>query len=1683
MIKEIDQLKEKCGELEKLLANEQQRRLQSEREKEECDTELAETRRVIEIYERGEFGLKEAITEIKQKKEELAQRDNNIAELIQQTNELQRQMDTLYDGNEAMRLRLGLGPDDHPDLTQLREKREREMNEVKEQNRSLVRDMERLEEEKMSLRKKIIEKSTKPKGGSATPSMTSSPTHLTTIVELNGQISHLQSELTKEKQRRESCQKEITRLNRERTKFVDRKKGNEQEETDYNEGEKEREELHGKISQLVHENQRKEMELLALKRQLVEQQADGPIDHGGRDDDVRSLSDCLEQLEDYRRKFDIIIHQQGVLYKEYHNERKNWEREKDTLERDRDKHVTEQQINEIKLQELTRLQDMLKDDEDTVRQKIGEVSRAITVLRVNERVLSRRNGILESNDTRLRNEIKTLKQTMSEIEINTTQQIMYLRRFKESASYKISILQRQLSDCMSHSEYKELKHQYNQLVGKVNGMFHILSADGGGETNDKIKALSERIIHLQAAHDDTMSNDSLLVTQLKDEVRTLEISKAKLNQENSQLKESLTIAQRQLAMNQHDKEMNNKEIELLRDQILTLSSQSDQKTQLAQLQQQLTQSQLKEQEMSDLLQSSKSKMTLLEEKLLQTDTALNNKEDEMITTKSQYINRIHQLTNVLLSAHRKYNGATLLADQVKFLLLLTQVKKDKEETEREKEKAQDDREKVELKLNELEIQQSNLKELMTSLKGTNELSSQATEWHSRLGEMKVKELRYCQTIKKLERQLKQCQESLASCEDNITQFEHKLIQATQDYEELLLSNGLDGVQPVMMKDKPVIVKNEQPIAIEQKPTVTVTTIPCDHQQIINQLQLELQLHQQKSHQVDASLKEQRDQLIAKDKLIQQLQMELNTTENHNAMKEEQRQLQSSRTLQISNETIEHLQTQLVQKDNQIEKYQRLLQESRRDLQMTIETHKEEIILIEQKLQTKSNALARLQTNNAQCPPAVTGPLVDQTNRLKRLEEKLNDATEANKELSEQIEREKREREKERQQWDKKEDKIRKEMSQLKSKHRMDIKELQSAVALKSEQVTELEQELEILNGELSAALEATKKVPSRPLREMIDKLRMQLSEKEQQLQTLTESLKQVRADLVNTAQKTLQSHTQRESADIDTQKLMTERLRAIQDSEEEKRKELKIKIFKMESELDNANQKFQRADLECEKLMDEFQRKNNECNEKDKQLMKQDEENKNLIKLLADAKSNEQKLNKEIVKLKGDIPATNHEMEELKKKCKELQEKLDRQKIQLEEMETARVNKAKSVDTKHTSVEVARWEESKKWQKKVENLRRKLSEKSREFESIQRHNTSLKETLGRNERERDGLIDKIRIMEKTMKSAAVAAKEDKPRGIDCISAEEAFALKNRIYELQTKNDELLIELRDANNNEMEELKAENKILKESNTLLQKERKTAGIDGSASDKSVTEIREELLQCKKSHAQLQLQHEQAILDLPRLKSRVKDLEQYIQVLKSSSQSPGNSKQSGKEMGTYTAGEVEKVVSAMKKVIERLQGENESLKAKEKLKGTLETENKRLKFELDKCRKTLAVLGDGTSDSGQHLSQTIAENDKLRNELKKEIEKSEKFHVSLSKLKSEKERLDVELSKFNEPHGSLVKERDRLRKENARLKAELDSFDPQFFEEIEDLKYNYQIAVQKNVEYEEQLKQYGLSLEEIL
>ena len=49
----------------------------------------------------------------------------------------------------------------------------------------------------------------------------------------------------------------------------------------------------------------------------------------------------------------------------------------------------------------------------------------------------------------------------------------------------------------------------------------------------------------------------------------------------------------------------------------------------------------------------------------------------------------------------------------------------------------------------------------------------------------------------------------------------------------------------------------------------------------------------------------------------------------------------------------------------------------------------------------------------------------------------------------------------------------------------------------------------------------------------------------------------------------------------------------------------------------------------------------------------------------------------------------------------------------------------------------------------------------------------------------------------------------------------------------------------------------------------------------------------------------------------------------------------------------------------------------------------------------------------------------------------------------------------------------EKRRLQGEVKKLRKDLENFDPAFFEEIEDLKFNYNLEVKKNILLEEELK----------
>ena len=72
------------------------------------------------------------------------------------------------------------------------------------------------------------------------------------------------------------------------------------------------------------------------------------------------------------------------------------------------------------------------------------------------------------------------------------------------------------------------------------------------------------------------------------------------------------------------------------------------------------------------------------------------------------------------------------------------------------------------------------------------------------------------------------------------------------------------------------------------------------------------------------------------------------------------------------------------------------------------------------------------------------------------------------------------------------------------------------------------------------------------------------------------------------------------------------------------------------------------------------------------------------------------------------------------------------------------------ISIRHSSQPVLKWEENKKWQRKVAALRDKLAEKTREAESTQHHVTSLKGMLERGDHEKSLLQGKIKSLQKTI---------------------------------------------------------------------------------------------------------------------------------------------------------------------------------------------------------------------------------------------------------------------------------------------------------------------------------------------
>uniref|UniRef100_A0A8C9MZ56 Centrosomal protein 290 n=1 Tax=Serinus canaria TaxID=9135 RepID=A0A8C9MZ56_SERCA len=1922
----------------------------------EKDKELVETLKRMRDYELGIYGLEEAVAEIKGLTKQVKIREHEIESLIKEINKLELKINDLLDENEELRERLGLEPKTMIDLNEFRNSKALKQQQYRAENQILLQEIERLEEERIEL-KKHIRKLAQEKGrrvatigrmfliktvllsktfclylekGQNTRKLDFLNRHDIAEATLNHFSVFFNrfttfitvKELLEENKQLEQGMKEILQAIKEMQKDSSMKGGEtalkipsldrlvHAMESKNSEGifdasvhlKAQVDQLTGRNEELRQELKETQKEATSLSNQLASanekiermkneicllHQSEGAnivfqtvnLPEGMAPSSVNTINSLNEYLihltqelenkekllkqledavEDYKRKFAVIRHQQGLLYKEYQSQKESWQKESENIKKEMKKLEEQKEEDATKIKAYSNLLDALQMDPDETKKILAENNRKITVLRVNEKSLTRQCTTLLEMEQHLRKENDKLKGEITHMETAVTGKIGNLQRFKEVACFKIAALQKVLDSSVPLSElevankqynaltakYREMLQKDNLLVQRTTNMEHMerendslksqitslnkeleitkeklhtveqaweqmtkLGDDNAMDkatkaiTNSEILSISKKITMLEmkelnerqrAEHSQRMyehlrstvkqieeRNFELetkfaeltkinleaqkVEQELRDElsksvskavsdadrrqIMDLEKREMELKIEVSKLRELSDVAQTQVRALEARQQYRDKEVEYLRKQILDYQAQSDEKAIIAKLHQDIVALQGSESVAVDQLEKFKLKLQKMEIHNLRLEQKLDERDQALYFARLEGRNRAKHLQQTVQSLRRQFSGALPLAQQEKFSKTMIQLQNDKLKILEEVQYAQQERRNAENRALELELKLKSLEELVNALKDTRG-AQKVIVWHMKMEELRLQELKLSRELVKQKEEVKYLRNIISEYECTISNLEEEIVQQNKFHEERQMSWDQREVELQRQLDQYDHQQSEI-LSTALKFEDATGSVPDPSLPIPQQLELALRKIQEhirtiletratcrsleeKLEEKETALWKAEQNVISRDKVINELRLRLPATSGEKIMAELSKQEDDSEyhhAIKIAHQTIANMQARLNQKEEVLKRYQYMLAKAREEQEEIAKKHEEDIRTLHQKLDLYTeNSL-----NNFKATALVSHTSMSLSNSkyFHHLEQTVAEQDNSLASLVGKLKKTSSDLEKQKQITMMKINEFETIKAQLQEKHSVDVERIKEEVNELRNILSQKEKELANVKAELVVQKEANNRAPTATLKNLVEQLKSQLAIKENQHKALSRALLELRAEMTANAEQQIISAASQKEAYMNVQEVVDRETKGLRTQIEELNNQItklteNLKISKnkealLSDERDELNQEFQKKEKALAKIL----REKNE-------IEKENEELKNRIRRLSssiqvESKADEQNLT--------DV---------LQKKIKKLENELEKKR---EETEKKGLREDKE--------EIIRWDEGKKWQIKMEGLRNKLREKEKEADALSKQLNTLKEIYTKSEKE------KI-VLQKKLKTTGVTV--DRVVGVRATETEkEVEELRKRNLELENEVAHLRTLQAIPRDSVVEDLHFKNQYLQEKLHALQKQcsretfLKPSTSGTGSSDQYRREQEKENIRLSSENIELRFQLEQANKDLPRLKDQVEDLKEMCELLKkekAEAERKLNSIRGGGRSGK-TVPELEKTIGLMKKVVERVQRENEELKkapavvSNEKLLG-LEQENERLKSEMEKTKLDLeGQLNARCESKTKGMEKLITENERLRKELKKEADSIEKLRIEKNNLEILNGKLNVQLeetikklnlaesqfdgadsrnwksivtrmqeTKLKEMEIDIAKktqsianlkrllqeatEREHsadknlqdlkqqiehlkhlpegagteqnIMKELQLLRRELETYNPSFFEELEDLKYNYKEEVKKNVILEERLKQ---------
>ncbi|MBN3304076.1 CE290 protein, partial [Amia calva] len=1814
----IEELKRKIQDAERKVQEAKREAEMAISDAGEKDKELSEALARMRAYEAGEYGLENAVAEIKECKKQIKLKNNHTESLIKDINKLEMKINDLLEENEDFRERLGLNPNEVVDLTEFRRSKALKLQQCTLENKTLLNQIASLDEERLNL-KRHIRRLAKDKDDTQLDGdfQVSSSVNLE---EIKRQNDHLLKELRNKEMelkltRTESAQskerlselslenKQLDQGMKEILQAIKEYPKNSQRETGLNIPSLERlvsaiemknadgkfdasvhlkaqvDQLTGRnfelrnamtearkeasnaLSQLLKANEKivhLESEVEALRQSggssitfktlnLPEEMAPSSMEviSSLNEYAVRLLQELnnkeestqhLEEvLEEYKHKFAVIRHQQGLLYKEYQSEREAWQKEKEKATELIKKAEEQKEVDAVRIKEFNHWLEVLQTDPSEIKKQVSEAARKMTVLRVNEKSLTRRYTTLLEMEQHLRKENNKLKNESIAMESAVADRVGYLQRYKDMAAFKIAALQKALDDSVSSSELERSNKLYNELTSKyrdvlqkdnllvqktmnlehlegenlvlqeqINGLnkeleitkekLHTLEQAWehitklGGEssmdkatkaiTNSEIVSISKKITMLEmkelnerqrAEHAHKMyehlrsslkqvedrnfeleskfaelSKQNLEAQKIEQELRDelassvskavsdahrrriteLEKIEAELKIEVSKLREVSDVAKAQVSALESHQQSREKEVESLRKQVLDYQAHSDERALIAKLHQHIVALQVSEATAVSKLEAAIVKVQKLEAYSLRMEQKLDDKEQALYYARLEGRNRAKHLRQTVQALRRQFSGALPLPQQEKFSKTMIQLQNDKLKVMQDIQSTKEDRRKAEEKALELEVKMKGLEELLSTLKDAKG-AQKVIEWHKKIEDLHLQDLKHKRELASQNEEIKYLKSVIAELERTTSRLEEEIVQQNIFHEEQQLSWDQREVELERQLDLYERQHNEV-LSTAQKFEEALGALPDPSLPLPHQLDFALgkikehvrtiletrgtcKTLEEKLKEKEAALWEAEQNVLSRDKVINELRLRLPATAEREKLiaelgkREDDPEYQQA--IKVAHQTIANLQARLNQKEDVLKKYQNLLARARQEQEDIAKKHEAEVKVLHEKLDLhsdtslhkfKQTALELMQR------PSMSVPTSKHLVRLAEMEQTVAEQDNSLSNLTEKLKRVTAELERQRQITALKIKEHADEKTKLEERQAAHSKRMREETDALHVRLSQMEKEVQYLNTELEAQKEANIQSPTSTMKNLVERLKSQLALKEKQQKALSKALLELRSEMTSHAEQQIIASAAQKEENLNVQQIVDKHTKDLKSRVQDLSEELQttkenLKICKtrensVKEEVESLNRELQRSHKTQSKLQaerDELHRENGELQKKIKRLMGG-------------------------LQNKADSEGKGATVDELQKKVQRLESELER-KTAAEQVDRKNIKEDKT-----SKEEIIRWEESKKWQGRLEGVRNKLKEKEKEVETLTKQLSTLKDLYARIDQEKASLLKKI-----------------KTRGVtvDQVVGARTLESEKEIEELKRHNSELehqivLIKQQQALPRDvaMEELNLKNRYLEEKLNSFERQLSkeslsrpsTSGRGTDTPSQREHELQRENLKLSSENLELRFQLEQTNKDLPRLKDQVANLKEMCDILKKEKadleRKLGNVRGSGRSGKTVP--ELEKTIGLMKKVVERVQRENESLKkapgvvSRDQLTA-LVNENEKLKSEYEKLKLQMGgQLSMRYESKTKGMEKIIAENERLRMELKKETEAAEKLRIAKNNVELTNEKLMVQL-----------------------------------------------------------------------